>query len=77
MKALEKALEKYQFPWTVIADRKRTDAGETCLYDRFDIHAVPRGILVDRSRKIVTIKTHGEQFNRKVNTNREYGKINA
>ncbi|MDR2756791.1 MAG: TlpA family protein disulfide reductase [Planctomycetaceae bacterium] len=66
LKMLEKGLEKHQFPWTVIADQKLTDAGKVWLYDRFGIHGVPRGILIDRSGKIVTIETRGDQLEKEL-----------
>ncbi|MDR1492600.1 MAG: TlpA family protein disulfide reductase [Planctomycetaceae bacterium] len=66
LKALEKGLEKYQFTWTVIADRKLADAGKVWLYDRFGIHGVPRGILIDRSGKVVTIETRGDQLEKEL-----------
>ncbi|MDR1270019.1 MAG: redoxin domain-containing protein [Planctomycetaceae bacterium] len=66
LKELKKGLEKYQVPWTVIADQKLTDAGKVWLYDRFGIHGVPRGILIDRSGKIVTIETRGDQLEKEL-----------
>jgi peroxiredoxin len=66
LQKLKEGLEKYQFPWTVIADQKLADAGKVWLYDRFGIHGVPRGILIDRSGKIVTIETHGDQLEKEL-----------
>ncbi|MDR1290064.1 MAG: TlpA family protein disulfide reductase, partial [Planctomycetaceae bacterium] len=66
LKRLEAGLKKHQFAWTVIADQKLTDAGKVWLYDRFGIHGVPRGILIDQSGKIITIETRGEQLEKEL-----------
>jgi hypothetical protein len=50
----------------VIADQKLVDSGKVWLYDRFGIHGVPRGILVDRSGKVVTIETRGDQLEKEL-----------
>lgn len=59
---LEKGLDKYRFPWQVVADHKRKQAGKVRLYDRFAVRGVPRGILIDRSGKVITIETRGEKL---------------
>ncbi|MDR2169308.1 MAG: redoxin domain-containing protein [Planctomycetaceae bacterium] len=66
LKKLQEGLEKYKFDWTVIADKKLTDAGKVWLYDRFGIHSVPRGILIDRSGKVVTIETSGNKLEKEL-----------
>jgi peroxiredoxin len=66
LKKLEAGLKKHQFAWTIIADQKLTDAGKVWLYDRFGIHGVPRGILIDRSGNIVTIETRGDQLEKEL-----------
>ncbi|MDR2762651.1 MAG: TlpA family protein disulfide reductase, partial [Planctomycetaceae bacterium] len=66
LKTLEKALEKYKFDWTIIADQKLTNAGKVCLFDRFGLQGVPLGILIDRSGKIITIKTQGDQLEKEL-----------
>lgn len=62
LKALKKGLDKYEFPWTVLSDQKRADDGKLRMYDLFAIRGVPRGILVDRDGKVVTIETRGERL---------------
>lgn len=62
LNALEKGLEKLKFPWTVLADEKWRKAGKVRMYDRFAIRGVPRGILLDRDGKVVTIETRGEKL---------------
>lgn len=62
LKDLEKGLARHEFPWPVLADQKWKDAGNLRMYDRFAVRGVPRGILVDRNGKVVTIETRGEKL---------------
>jgi thiol-disulfide isomerase/thioredoxin len=57
---LEKGLEKHQFPWTILADAKRKEADQITMGNRFAIGNVPRGILVNRDGKVVSIEARGE-----------------
>jgi len=62
LNALEKGLEKHQFPWTILADEKWKNNGHVKMYDRFSIRGVPRGLLIDRDGKVITIETRGEKL---------------
>lgn len=62
LKALEKGLTKHEFPWPVLADQKWKDSGKPGMYDRFAVRGVPRGILVNRDGKVITIETRGEKL---------------
>jgi thiol-disulfide isomerase/thioredoxin len=59
---LKKALEKHQFPWMILADEKRDEAGQMTMTSRFAISTVPRCILVGRDGKVISVEARGEKL---------------
>jgi len=60
--ALERGMERFQFPWAVLADEKRSKAGQESMYDRFKIRSIPRCILVGRDGKVISVEARGEKL---------------
>jgi len=58
--ALEKGLEKHQFPWIILADAKRKEAGQITMSNRFAVSGVPCCILVGRDGKVISIEARGK-----------------
>ncbi|GHT28929.1 hypothetical protein FACS18942_09760 [Planctomycetales bacterium] len=58
---LRTGLERFQFPWVILADRKQEKAGKM-IYDQLGIRSVPRCILIDRSGKVVSVNARNSIY---------------
>ena len=60
--ASERYSNIYQFPWIILADEKRKEAGLITMADRFAINSIPYHILIDRDGKVVSVEARGEKL---------------